>query len=53
MIKFHNQNQLYLSGLLLLAAFSKNSGNPYEQSRALMDQALASLGMAVKLCGVE
>ena len=34
-IKFHNQNQLDLSDLLLLAAFPKHSGELYKQSWAL------------------
>ena len=45
---FHNQNQLDLSGLLLLAAFPKPSGNPCMCCGAF-NGALVSLGLAV--CG--
>ena len=51
-IKFHCQNQPgFMSGLLLLAAFPKPSGELYEWSGSL-NGALANLGMAVFGCGV-
>ena len=49
LFKFHNQNQLDLSGLLLLAAFPKPSGDPYVHVVWGLNGALVSLGMAV--CG--
>ena len=54
-IKFHCQNQLDLSGLILLAAFPKHSGNLYEQSGALMKlwPAWSWLYVAVQHHGIE
>ena len=37
-IKFHNQNHLDLSGLLLLAAIPKHGGSLYKWFGALMEQ---------------
>ena len=53
----YNQNQLDLSGLVLLAAFPKPSGDLYMWCGALMEP-MVSLGMAVcgctaLLCGIS
>jgi len=42
-IKFHCQNHRGLNGLLLLAVFSKLSGEPYERFEALIDLWLTSV----------
>ena len=54
-LQFHNQNQLDLSGLVLLATYPKPSGNPYVWCRALMKlwSAWEWLYVAVQLCDVE
>ena len=51
----HNQNQLDLSGLVLLAAFPKPSGDPYVRCAALMElwSAWGTLYVAVQHCGIE
>ena len=53
--KFHIQNKLHLSGLLLLAAFLKHSGDVYERSVVQMEAwlVLGWLWVAAQLCGVE
>jgi len=53
--KFHIQNKLHLSGLLLLAAFLKHSRHLYKQSGVQMVAwpVLGWLWVAVQLCGVE
>ena len=50
--EFHNQNQLDLSGLVLLAVFPKPSGDPYVQCGVLMSSG-QWLYVAVQLHGVE
>ena len=54
-IKFHCQNSVDLSGLLLLAAFSKPNGNLYEWSESLMKLWWEGRGLCVtvKLRGAE
>jgi len=53
--KFHIQNKLHLSGLLLLADFLKHSGDLYERSGVQMEAwpVLEWLWVAAQLCGVE
>ena len=53
--KFHNQNKLHFSGLLLLAAFLKHSGDLYKRSDVQMEAwlMLGWLWVAALLCGVE
>ena len=55
MIKLHNQNQLDLNGLLLLAAFPKPSGDLYVWCGAIMELWSASgwLYVVVQLRGVH
>ena len=50
--KFHIQNKPHLSGLLLLAAFLKHSGDLYERAGVQME-VLGWLWVAAQLCGVE
>ena len=52
---FDNQNQLDLSGMLLLAAFPKHSGELYKQSGALLElwPACGWLCVAVQLHGIQ
>jgi len=53
--KFHIQNKLRFSSLLLLAAFLKHSGNLYRLSGVLMEAwpVLGWLWLAAQLCGVK
>ena len=53
--KVRIQNKLHLSGLLLLAAFLKHSGDLYEWSGVQMEAwlVLGLLWVAAQLCGVE
>ena len=54
-VKFHCQNHTGLSGLFLLAAFSKLSGEPYEQSGTLIEPwpTRRWLCVAAQLQGIE
>jgi len=46
-IKFHYQNEAAMSGLVLLAAFSQHTGDPYKQSWSLMELWWTGRGLCV------